>query len=333
MLTDSFHMDTAQGADPRGLTDDAPTTLPFTIEADLDLGVALEPWLRASGADVTIRRGDVPTALAAPESEDVVWQQAGQRTLFRFPCGVRLLVEDGRSVRYAMERGATPHDVRTFLLGRVWGALAMQRGLLPLHASSVTRGPDLDAFTGRSGMGKSTLAAALGSHGYPLFTDDVLLVGPASFGAGPLCHGHRTLSLGREGLALSGVESEAAAPLRMKRGRQGVPKWYAVPVRQARQRAGRLRSLYFLSYRNNVPGQPPCGVERLAGRQAVQSLQGAVYRPRQANAIMGRSRIVSLLAGILRHTRMFVFHRRRCDADVTWFAEDVTRLAAELRTP
>ena len=310
-----------------GRADDAPATLPFTIEADLDLGAAMEPWLRASGADVTIRRGDVPATLAAPESEGVVWQQAGRRTLFRFPRGVRFLIEDGRSVRYAMERGATLHDVQTFLLSSVWGALAMQRGLLPLHASSVTRGPDLLAFTGRSGMGKSTLAAALGSHGYPLFTDDVLLVGPASFDAGPLCYGHRALSLSREGLALSGVE--AAAPLRMRPGN----KWYAVPARQARQHAGRLRRLYFLSYRSNVPGQPPCRVERLAGRQAVQALRGAVYQPRQADAIMGRGRVVSLLAGILRHTRMSVFHRRRCDADVTWFAEDVTRLAAELRAP
>ena len=327
----SFHMDTAQGADPRGLTDDAPATVPFTIEADFDLGTALEPWLRASGADVTIRRGDVPAALAAPESEDVFWQQAGRRTLFRFARGVRFLIEDGRSVRYAMERGATLHDVRTFLLSSVWGALAMQRGLLPLHASSVTRGPDLDAFTGRSGVGKSTLAAALGSHGYPLFTDDILLVGPASFDAGPLCHGHRTLNLGREGMALSGVE--AAAPLCMNRWGMSLYKWHAVPARQARQCAGRLRRLYFLSYWSNVPGQPPCRVEPLAGRSAVQALRGAVYHPRQADAIMGRRRVVSLLAGVLRHTRMFVFHRRWCDADVTWFAEDVARLAAELRAP
>ena len=329
---DSFHMDAAQCAGPRGPTDDAPATLPFTIEADLDLGAAMEPWLRASGADVTIRRGDVPAALAAPESEGVVWQQAGRQTLFHFPRGVRFLIEDGRSVRYAMERGATPHDVRTFLLGNVWGALAMQRGLLPLHASSVARGPDLDAFTGRSGMGKSTLAAALGSHGYPLFTDDVLLVGPASFDAGPLCHGHHTLSLDRKGLALSGVEVAAPAPLRMKQGRRSL-KWYAVPARQARQRMGRLRRLYFLSYWSNVPGQPPCRVEPLAGRQAVQALRGAVYQPRQADAIMGRRRVVSLLAGILRHTSMFVFHRRWSGADVTRFAEDVTRLAAELRAP
>ena len=333
MLTDSFHMDTAERADPRGPADDAPTMLPFTVEADLDLGAALEPWLRASGADVTIRRGDVPAALAAPESEDVFWQHAGRQTLFRFPRGVRFLIEDGRSVRYAMERGMTlhDHDVRPFVLSNVWGALAMQRGLLPLHASSVARGPDLDAFTGRSGMGKSTLAAALGSHGYPLFTDDVLLVGPASFDAGPLCHGHRALNLGREGMALSGVR--AAAPLRMNRWGMSLYKWHAVPARQARQHVGRLRRLYFPSYRSNVPGRPPCRVERLAGRQAVQVLRGAVYHQRQADAIMGRGWVVSLLAGILRHTRMFVFHRRRCDADMAWFAEDVTRLAAELRAP
>ena len=320
--------DMAQVANPHERTDDAPPTVPFTIESDLDVGAALAPWLQASGADVSIRRGDVPMALPAPEAEGVVWQHASRRTLFLLPCGVRFLIEDGRTVRYAMERGATPRDVRPFVLGNVWGVLAMQRGLLPLHASAVSRGPGLHAFTGPSGAGKSTLAAALAPRGYPLFTDDILLVDPASFDAGPLCYGHRTLSLCRKSLALMGVEAVAQVPMR-----QRLPKWYAVPARQVPPRAGQLRRLYILSYRNNVPGSPPCSVERVTGRLAVQALWAAVYHPRQAIAIMGRRRILSLLVGLAQGTRVSMFHRRRCDPDVTWFAEDVTRLAAELGVP
>ena len=50
------------------------------------------------------------------------------------------------------------------------------RGALVLHASAVQAGDQAVAFVGRSGMGKSTLATALCTQGYPLITDDLLRV-------------------------------------------------------------------------------------------------------------------------------------------------------------
>ena len=67
----------------------ASPAVPFTIDADLDLGACMEPWLRVSGADVTIRRGGVPTALPDPEAGGVVWQHAGRRTLLSPPFCLR----------------------------------------------------------------------------------------------------------------------------------------------------------------------------------------------------------------------------------------------------
>ena len=73
------------------------------------------------------------------------------------------------------------------LFGSPWAAVALQRGLLPLHASAVSRAGAVHAFSGASGGGQSTLAAALGRHGLPFFADDLLLLDPASFGEGCLC--------------------------------------------------------------------------------------------------------------------------------------------------
>ncbi len=333
--------------------------VPFTLDADLDLGAFMEPWLRVSGADVTIRRGGAPTALPNPEAggvvrphagrrmprvsgadvavrrggaptalpdpeagSGVVWRHAGRRTLFRFPSGVRILVEDGRTVRYETERGAQEDDVRAALLGNVWAVIGWQRGLLPLHASSVTRGRDLHAFTGGPGAGKSTLAAALARHGYPLFTDDVVLLDPASFDAGPLGHGHGALRLCRRSMALTG--SRAGRPLPVRRG---LTKWYAVPARSAPRRAARLRTVCLLSFRND------CRVERWAGGEALLVLNRAVHAPRQGAAIVGRRRILRWLAGLIPHTRVSTFHRRRFSGDAAWFHEDVAHLAAELSAP
>ena len=332
----------------------ASSTVPFTLDADLDLGAFMEPWLRVSGADVTvrrggaptalpdpeaggvvrphagrrmprvstIRRGGAPTALPDPEAGGVVWQHAGRRTLLRLPSGVRFLVEDGRAVRYETERGAQESDVRAALLGGVWAVLGWQRGLLPLHASSVTRGRDLHAFTGGPGAGKSTLAAALARHGYALFTDDVVFLDPASFDAGPLGHGHGALRLCRRSMALTG--SRAGRPLPVRRG---LPKWYAVPARSAPRRAGRLRTVHVLSYRND------CRTERWTGGEALLILNRAVHAPRQGAAIVGRRRILRWLAGLIPHTRVSTFHRRQFSGDAAWFHEDAAHLAAELSAP
>ena len=308
-------------AEPRDDVAASPA-VPFTLDADLDLGTFMEPWLRVSGADVTIRRGGVPAALPDPEAGGVVWQHAGRRTLLRPPCGVRFLVEDGRAVRYETERGAEESDVRAFLLGSVWAVLGWQRGLLPLHASSVARGPDLHAFSGGPGAGKSSLAAALARHGYPLFADDVLLLDPASFDAGPLGHGHGALRLCRRSMALTGSRGDGA-----ERVRRGVPRWYATPAESAPRRAGRLRTLHLLSYRND------CRIERWAGGRALLVLDRAVCAPRQGAAIAGRRRILQWLAGMVPRTRVSTFHRRRFYGDAAWFHEDAAHLVADLSAP
>ena len=305
-------------APPHGVS----PAVPFTLDADLDLGACMEPWLRVSGADITIRRGGVPTAaLLDPEAGGVAWRYADRRMLLRFHCGVRFLVED-RTVRYETERGAQEGDVRAFLLGIVWSILGWQRSLLPLHASSVARGPDLHAFVGEPGAGKSTLAAALARHGYPLFTDDVLFLDPASFDAGPLGHGHGDLRLCRRSMELTG-----SRPDRPMAARRSIPKWHAVPAESAPRRTGRLRTVHVLSYRND------CRIERLTGGRVLPALNRAVRVPDMGAVIAGRRRILQWLAALVTHTRVSVFHRRRFDGDAAWFHEDVAHLAAELSAP
>ena len=172
------------------------------------------------------------------------------------------------------------------------------------------------------GAGKSTLAAALARRGYPLFTDDVLFLDPASFDAGPLGHGHGALSLCRRSMALTGSRAD-----RPTAARRGLPKWYAVPAESAPRRAGRLRTVHVLSYRDD------CRIERLTGGRAFQALNRAVYALRGGAAIVGRRRILQWLAGVVPHTRVSVFHRRRFDGDAAWFHEDAAHLAAELSAP
>jgi hypothetical protein len=83
---------------------------------------------------------------------------------------------DGRRVlwRKCFE---VPHEVLfTYLLGQVLSFCLLARGLEPLHATAVVIEGAAIALLGGCGYGKSTLAATFLSRGYPLLTDDVLVL-------------------------------------------------------------------------------------------------------------------------------------------------------------
>ena len=54
--------------------------------------------------------------------------------------------------------------------------LSLTPGFVVFHASAVQVGDQVVAVLGRSGQGKSTLAASFAARGYPLLTDDCLVV-------------------------------------------------------------------------------------------------------------------------------------------------------------
>ena len=58
----------------------------------------------------------------------------------------------------------------------MYGALLMQRKILPLHGSAVAIDGKAYAIVGDSGAGKSTLASAFLNKGYQLLSDDVIAV-------------------------------------------------------------------------------------------------------------------------------------------------------------
>ncbi|HVZ61261.1 MAG TPA: hypothetical protein VG892_10800, partial [Terriglobales bacterium] len=66
--------------------------------------------------------------------------------------------------------------VFTYLLGHVMSYCLLARGIEPLHATSVLINGSAIALLGNSGSGKSTMAAAFLERGYPLITDDVLVL-------------------------------------------------------------------------------------------------------------------------------------------------------------
>ena len=275
---------------------------PFTVATDCDLGVAAAPWLSAQGADVAIVRGEVPDALPDADDGGLAWQCAGDRVLITLPCGIRFLVERGEAIRYAVEEGVGAADLRLFLLSTAWPVLAMQRGLLPLHASAIADGANVHAFVGASASGKSTLAAALSVRGQPFFADDVLLLDPNRLDSGAFCYRYDDLKLWPKALALVGLP--ASGPVREV---ADFDKRYAVAPKLSSRVEGRLRTLRVLA-ESHQPGNPLRDAP-LRGNEAIRAAYRAIHRRPYAVAIIGRARLFEWLTRLVRAVDVFAFHR------------------------
>lgn len=71
------------------------------------------------------------------------------------------------------EKDVLENELRIFVLSSIMGAVAHMQGFFPLHASGVNIGGKAFLFCGASGIGKSTLCAALYQKGYPFITDNL----------------------------------------------------------------------------------------------------------------------------------------------------------------
>ena len=97
--------------------------------------------------------------------------------LLRFPAYADFIVSsDGQHIRCFLRKKCPQETMRHLLLNQVIPIVLSQLGKLVLHASACATPQGVLAFMGTTGMGKSTLAASFGLQGYPVLTDDCLLV-------------------------------------------------------------------------------------------------------------------------------------------------------------
>lgn len=99
-----------------------------------------------------------------------------QQLLLTIPMVARYLVADGNRITIEPFMSAESPDVRTFLFGTCLAVLCFQRGMLPFHASAVKIADKAVLLAGNSGLGKSSLAAALHQRGHSFLSDDLCAI-------------------------------------------------------------------------------------------------------------------------------------------------------------
>ncbi|MDH0895945.1 MULTISPECIES: hypothetical protein [unclassified Pseudomonas] len=149
----------------------------FTIRSELELPELSPLGTLDDEADLLIRFGQAgnPEQSGYRQVGPFLWAGPGWLWL-HVPRVGRFLVREGRELIIEPEPGSDADSIRVFLLGSALGALLLQRGQLVLHGNAVRVGDHCMVCLGRSGVGKSSLAAGFFQRGHALLADDVVSV-------------------------------------------------------------------------------------------------------------------------------------------------------------
>lgn len=128
----------------------------------------------ASDIHAYIRSAQVPFTLENAKTFGPNWMFTPDCFLLRVPNIARFLIVSGKELY--VEADADLQDAMPFLLGSAFGILLYQRRVIALHASAVSYADQSFLFCGDSGIGKSTLSAALCLSGCGFVNDDLCAV-------------------------------------------------------------------------------------------------------------------------------------------------------------
>ena len=141
-------------------------------QADVRFHLAQRPSWRAAAA--VLHRADSDHTSGDPV---VIVSRSADGFHFAYADGTHVWIDaTGTNVWCTWPPSASLDDTCTYLYGPVLGLVLRVRGLLTFHASAVQFGSGVIGFAGPHGAGKSTLAAALGTRGCAVVTDDILRV-------------------------------------------------------------------------------------------------------------------------------------------------------------
>ena len=182
----------------------------LAVESDFDCPELTEitPEQAAARRYATVRLIRADATLTLPEGRQYAsWMWATRDAcLYQFDGIARLLVERPDRITVEMLPGGVESDMRAYLFGTGFGTLVHMRGLIPLHISAIKTPDGVVAFTGPSGVGKSTKVAELHfKHGWPIICDDVAVLHPSD--EKPVLHaGMNRIKLWKDAVDRFGVD-------------------------------------------------------------------------------------------------------------------------------
>jgi hypothetical protein len=220
-------------------------------------------------SDISIRCGEVPDCLIEPHFKGVRFEASPGQFLLKVDKIADYYTSGGNSIIIKPHPGSEEGDIRLFLLGSAFGALIHQRGMLPMHGSSISIRGKAYIFSGISGAGKSTLAAGLLSRGYELLSDDISVVS-LDEGGNPIVYaGYPGVKLWSDSLLKLGRDPEHYSRVRSK-----LNKHHMHVQEQFHSEALPLGGVYILQTKNSEGIQ----LDKIKGIEKFNALKNNTYR-------------------------------------------------------
>jgi len=291
----------------------------FRVRSAVPLPEVL-PWSGDDRApDVTISCGSAPP-LRDPVGQGGPAQVARDGTCrLQFDSIGHFLMAGGREVIVDPVREIDSPELHAILLGPVLGVLCHQRRLFPLHAACVRIGDGAIALAGRTGAGKSTLAAALARRGHSLVADDICVVESLDCGRALVRPGFPRLKLWNDALQALGMSSDG-----MARATLGKHKYHFYEPQGFDPSPVALRGIYFLD-RSAATRRQDIRPEH--GAHAVTAVSNEIYR-RPIGFWLGHK--VALLTDALRLAALVPVFRVPVRPDLTQLGRTAERIEAHL---
>jgi hypothetical protein len=177
-----------------GLRIAANLALPGLIGQPNAGGVDTQIWLKDGKSvfpsTLTIPAGDI--FYVSPNRDEqgqpnlrVGMIEGGKYFGFFYSDGTRFIIDrSGREVCVDWPDNYTLEDACTYLIGPVIAFVLRLRGITCLHASAIALEDRATVLFGLAGAGKSTTAAAFALRGFPVLSDDVVVLAEHSDGFG-----------------------------------------------------------------------------------------------------------------------------------------------------
>jgi len=145
------------------------TAFGLAISSEIEFPELLQHTFAAP--QVVIKYGSVSEHLADATARGITYDATHDEFLFRVANIARYLISNGTQITVEPLQDAQD-AIRLLLLGPVICALLNQRGYIVLHGSAIETENGAVVFSGRSGAGKSTIAAGFSKRGYHILSDD-----------------------------------------------------------------------------------------------------------------------------------------------------------------
>jgi len=182
------------------------------------------------------------------------------------------VISDGNQIDVEPAREVASSTLESFLLGPAFGELLHQRAYWPVHASAILTEMGAVICAGRSGSGKSAIAAMLAKRGYKILADEICAI---SLDDAPLVFPARPCLI----LKPDVIKELGKATTDFRSAGKNTDR-YVLPLgEQFHGQGAPLHGFYILETGDNTEST----LTRVHGGQKLAALTRSTYRARQAS--------------------------------------------------